>query len=270
MTLEVGLDPPEDDLIAVGVAPAQIAIDHVAGEIVREQPFRSGLDEGEVAEPVEQLADIGSVERRAQQGLGGDPGQGAGLQRLPLVERGDAAEKPLNQRGHQVGRVGGQVNAAVPDGLVGQQRQAERMAVADLQQSPVHCLGHTAAAKVLPTFLRRQVTQADDPEQFPPGRIGSPAGSGRLPAGEHGHHIGGEIRQQLLPDPVVQSREPFVGVQQNDRPSGPVTTVAEGLTQCRVDSPSHPFRRGQEIPRIHPDEPPLLPAGGHSEGVEQR
>ena len=53
VALEVGLDPPEDELIALGVAPAKIPIDHVAGEIVREQPFRTGLDEGEVAEPVE-------------------------------------------------------------------------------------------------------------------------------------------------------------------------------------------------------------------------
>ena len=160
MVLEVGLDPPEDELVAVGVAPAKIPIDHVAGEIVREQPVRTGLDEGEVAEPVEQLAHIGSVERRPQQGFGGDPGQGAGLQRLPLLEVGHRAEEPLNQGRHQVGRVDGQVDAAVPDDLVGQQRQAERMAVAGLQQTPVHGLGHAAAAKVLPTFLRGQVAQA--------------------------------------------------------------------------------------------------------------
>ena len=107
--------------------------------------------------------------------------------------------------------------SAVPDDLIGQQRQAERMAVAGFQQTPVHGLGHAAAAKVIPSFLRRQVAQGDDPEQFPPRRIGAPARSGRLSAGEHRHHVGGEFRQQLLPDPVVQSREPFVGVEQHDR-----------------------------------------------------
>ena len=95
-------------------------------------------------------------------------------------------------------------------------------------------------------------------------------GAGRLPAGEHRHHIGWEIRQQLLPDPVVQSRKPFVGVQQNNGPPGPVPTVGEWLMQCGVDSPAHPVRRGQEIARVDPDEPALLPAGGHGEGVEQR
>ena len=132
MVLEVGLDPPEDELVAVGVAPAEIPIDHVAGEIVREQSVRTGLDEGEVAEPVEQLADIGSVERRPQQGFGGDPGQGAGLQRLPLLRAsGTVPRNRWTRVVHQVGRVDGQVDAAVPDDLVGQQRQAERMAVAD-------------------------------------------------------------------------------------------------------------------------------------------
>ena len=87
MVLEVGLDPPEDELVALGVAPAEIPIDDVAGEIVRGQSVRTGLDEREAAQPVERLADIGSAERRPQQGFGGDPGQGARLQRLPLLER---------------------------------------------------------------------------------------------------------------------------------------------------------------------------------------
>ena len=83
---------------------------------------------------------------------------------------GYRAEESLDQ-GRPPGRASRRrVDAAVPDDLVGQQRQAERMAVADRQQTLVDGLGHTAAAKVVPSFLRRQVAQGDDAEQVPPRR----------------------------------------------------------------------------------------------------
>ena len=151
LVLEVGLDPPEDELVAVGVAPAKVAIDHVAGEIVGEQPVRTGLDEGEVAEPVEHVA-----ARRSESSAARSKGSVVTRARAQVSSAcrcrgsGTVPRNRWTRVATRSGESGRPVEAAVPDDLVGQQRQAERMAVADLQQAPVHRLGHAAAAKVRP------------------------------------------------------------------------------------------------------------------------
>ena len=85
---DVAADRAEHPLVALGVAPAQVGLQGVAGQVVREQTLRSGLHEGQLPQPGEQLVRVLQLEHLPQQGLGGHPGQRAHLQGTAMPPSG--------------------------------------------------------------------------------------------------------------------------------------------------------------------------------------
>ena len=143
--VDVAAHPVEEVLVARGVAPAQVGVEHVASEIVRQQAIRSGLDEGQVAQPGEQLVRILELERVPQERLGGHPGQRAHLEGAALPADGDDVDEPPHERADEIRRrVQGRLPAA--DDHVGEQGEAQRMTVGDLDEAVVKRLVDTARA----------------------------------------------------------------------------------------------------------------------------
>lgn len=111
-------DPAVQLQVGLGVAPAQVGVEHLPGQVVGEQPVRAFLDEGEPAQPAEQLMGVDGDQRRGQQRLGGHPDMGAGLQGLAVAGPRELLHEPPQQRPDHVrpllGGQGGRVAAVTP------------------------------------------------------------------------------------------------------------------------------------------------------------
>ena len=82
--VDVVTDRPEGPLVAVEVAPPQVGVQRVTGQVVREESVRTLLDEGEVAQPLEQLVRIVQGKGVPQEGLGRRAGERADLKRAAV------------------------------------------------------------------------------------------------------------------------------------------------------------------------------------------
>jgi hypothetical protein len=128
----VAADPAEYPPVAVGVTPAQVGLQGVAGQIVREHTLRPRLDKGQLPQPGEQLVSILQPEHLPQQRLGGHPGQRAQLQGTAMQPTGGDLDELSQQGPHQIRgqRIGGRLAAA--NDHIGQQRQPQRVAMGQL------------------------------------------------------------------------------------------------------------------------------------------
>jgi hypothetical protein len=103
---DLGPDPAVQPGIAVAVAPAQIGVEQVTHEVVRVQPMRPLLDEGQPAQPSEQLTcRVPGVEDSAQQILGGEPRICRRLERGPVLRARRSVDDVSKQRPDQIGCV---------------------------------------------------------------------------------------------------------------------------------------------------------------------
>jgi hypothetical protein len=100
----VAADPAEEVLVTLGVAPAKVGVEHIAGEVVRQQALRSSLDEGQLAQPRERLVGVLGRESLPQQSLGGDSGQRVQLQSAAPRADGDDVDESPHECGDEVGR----------------------------------------------------------------------------------------------------------------------------------------------------------------------
>jgi hypothetical protein len=145
--------------VALGVAPAQVGVEHLAGQVVGEQPIGALLDEGEAAQPAEQLVGVVGAQGRGQQRLGHHPDMGAGLQGLAVAGPGELLHEPAQQRPDHVrallGGQGGRVAAGGGD--VGDQRQGQGVAVGERQHGRVLGGRDAAGAEVGQALGRAQV-----------------------------------------------------------------------------------------------------------------
>ena len=214
-TVDVAADPAEHPPVAVGVTPAQIGLQGVAGEIVRKHALRPRLHERQPPQPGEQLVRVLQPEHLPQQRLGGHPGERAHLQGAAMQPAGDDLDEPPQQGSHQIRgqRIGRRVAAA--NDHIGQQRQPQRVAMGLLDQLIVAGGVDATGVQVLAAVLRAQIAQRHHPQQLPPSRVGAPGRTRCCPSGDHRQGGGRQARQQPSAHPVIQRRQPLIGVEQD-------------------------------------------------------
>ena len=85
IAVDVGADAPECSLVPFRVAPAQVDVEHIARQRVREQPIGPRLNERQATKPGEQVVGVVEFQRVPQQVLCGHSGERADLQRPALL-----------------------------------------------------------------------------------------------------------------------------------------------------------------------------------------
>ena len=173
---------------ALGIAPAQIRLQHLAHQVMRKQAEGALLDKGKAAQPLKRGVAVLLAQAVCQQAFVGGEGVGAHLQRLAQDRVGHLSDKALQQHAHDVG-VALQivdVQRCVLFKEVGGQRQRQRMAVGHIEDAVDLRRGHALAAQIGLTLVRTQVAQRNDACQRVPTVVGAPGGRRRLAAG-HDH-----------------------------------------------------------------------------------
>jgi hypothetical protein len=271
--VDVAADPADHPPVAVGVAPAQVGLQGVAGQVVRVHALRSRLHEGQLPQPGERLMPVLQPEHLPHQRLGGHPGQRAHLQGTAVRPAGDDLDEPPQQDPHQVRgqRIGGRLAAA--DDHVGQQRQPQRVAMGQLDQLVVAGGVHATGSQVLAALLRAEVAQRHHPQQLPPGRVGPPGRLRRRPPGDHRQGGGRQPRQQPGAHPVVQQAQPLVGVEQEHHPGRAGRPQDGALPLGHLEHPAqrlqHGRRRRDEVAPVDTGHPGARVRGQPREHVEQ-
>ena len=215
---DVAADAAVQRLVERGVAPAQVGVDDVAREIVREHALRAALHERARAQPREQLARVLVPERGAQQVLRRHAGARGDLQRLPVALARHAGDEALQQRPHDVRSRGELGLARALRQHLGEQPQRERMAVGDADEAFPHLLRDPGAREQLARLLRAQVAHRDDAQELAPAGVAPPCLARRLAAGDHDERRRGEIGHEALAQPVLQRGRGLEGVEQEHDP----------------------------------------------------
>ena len=151
--------------VALGVAPAQVRLDGLAGDVVEDEPARAVVDEREAAEPAEELVRVRGArrlvaEQRGEQRLGHGADERGALDGRPVPRRGHVADEALEQRADDVGRLGGDERraGALPHAL-GDERERERVAVRERGHARAVRLGHVAAVEERLGLVGREVAE---------------------------------------------------------------------------------------------------------------
>ena len=207
--------------VVPAVAPAQVGVEDVAGEVVREQPLRALLDEAEPAQPREQLAGVVPAERDPEQLLGRHAGVRAGLERRAMAAAGDVGDEPRQQLADDVRRGGELRRRALPLGEdVDQQRERERVPVRELEHAVVQVVADARGGEQGARVGRREVAQRQRAQELTPARILAPAAPGRLAPGDHHERVLAQAGDEPLADPRIEAGRGLVGVEQQHAASG--------------------------------------------------
>ena len=256
--VDVAADPTEHPPVAVGVTPAKIGLQGVAGQIVREHTRRPRLHERQTAQPREQLVRVLQPEHLPQQHLGGHPGDRAHLQGAAMQPAGDDVHEPSQQRAHQIWgqRVGRRLAAA--NDHIGEQRQPQRVAMGQLDQLIVAGRIDATGLEVLAAVLRAQIAQRHHPQQLTPGRVGAPGRTRCCPSGDDREGGGRQARQQPSAHPVIERREPLIGVEQDHQPAAvgrPAdgTLARSGTSSTAAERLEHGRGRREEVAPVQTD-----------------
>jgi hypothetical protein len=211
------------------IAPAQVGVDHLTGEIVGEQPVGAGLHERQPAQPREQGLALLLAEGGAQQAGGGEARSRRQLERPPVARARHAGEEALDQRRHHVRHVG-QLERRL--GLladhVEQQRERQRMAVRELEHPLVEGLRDAPALEQSPRVLATEVAQGHHPQELLPARVAPPRLARTRAAGDHSQRAARQRRDERLPQPALQAERRLDGVQQQHRAIPARERVARG------------------------------------------
>ena len=133
--------------------------------------------------------------------------------------RGRVTQDRLEQDGDQVGYVGEAVRDGTALSRVGEQRECQRVAPAQLQQPlPVRCRDAGPGQQVRAVGLV-EVPKGMDRYHLPPARVGAPRGGGRLAAGEDHDVLRRQGRDENLAQPAVDGAELLVPVHQQHGPA---------------------------------------------------
>jgi len=102
IAVDMSADAPECSFVDVGIAPAQVAVEHIACQLVWEQAVRSRLDKRQAAQPGEQVVGIVEFQRVPQESLGRDACERAYLERPALLTVWHDIEEPSQQCGDEI------------------------------------------------------------------------------------------------------------------------------------------------------------------------
>ena len=216
--VDVTADATEEALVALGVAPAQIGVERVAGEVVREHAVRARIDEGKVAQPCEHVMGIVEGDGVPDQRFGGHARKSARLEGATALIGRDQIDESSQQRGDEVGRQRVDLGLPATRRDVGEQGQPERVAVAHLGETLVRGWVDAARAQVAPALLRTQVAERHHSEEAAPRGVAPPARGRQVAARDDRESVSGQRRQQRRADPAVQIAQAVVSVDHQDEP----------------------------------------------------
>lgn len=216
--VDVGADTAEDPLVALEVTPSQVTVEDVASQVMRVQPLRPSLDEGQLAKPGEQLVGIVDLQSISQQRLCRHPGERAHLQGTAVQPAGGDVDEPSHQGSHEVRRQ--RVGSRLPTAghHIGQQRQPERMAVRDLDDRVVQRGIDTTRVQVLAALGRAEIAEGDHAKQLTPGGISTPGRGRWIASRDHGDTGVRQPGKQPAAKPAVDQRQPLIAVKQHHHP----------------------------------------------------
>ena len=129
----VGVDDPVIGAVPLGGAAFELGVEHVAGQVVGEQPARAAGDERASGQPLPHRGGVGADQIRKEV-LGGQPGDRAGGQAGQVGLAGHLAQERLQQRRDEIRCVGEGVGHLTGGGEVGQQGHGQRVPAAERHQ----------------------------------------------------------------------------------------------------------------------------------------
>ena len=200
--------------VLLWMPPAQLGAEGIAGDVVRMQTARAGLDDREAPQPGEHRVRIGEIQQLGQQRLCRRQHLGAGLQGSSVLRARDGVDEGGEKAIDHAAQGRRRRRLATLCGDVGHQSQGEGMPASEGERTRVVRPRDPAAFEEVPTLLPAEICQVDRMHEAVPPGIGSPGDRGRVPAGQYGHGVRRERRQQLLTQPALQWRQPFCGVDQ--------------------------------------------------------
>ena len=145
---------------------------------------------------------------------------------------------------------------------VGQQRQPQRVAMGQLDQLIVTGRVDATGVQVLTAVVRAQVAKRHDPQQLAPSRVGAPGRTRWRPPGDDRDGGGRQAWQQPSAYPVIERRQPLVGIEQ-DHQSSAVRSARRWRHPRRAPRAPPPGPRARPAAtggaRARPDEPRSRP-----------
>ena len=203
------------------------------------------------------------LEHLPQQRLGGHPGDRAHLEGAAVEPAGDDLDEPSQQRAHQIRASAGRPpprrrerprrpTATAPAGGRAPARPAGRGGRGRRHRRDRYCR-LSSGLRLRSDTTRNSSRQAGSARQ---------AGPRCCPSGDHREGGGRQTRQQSSAHPVIQRRQPLIGVEQNHHPatvgrlsamapspSGTVEHLAQRLEHGRAATGRDRARQGE--PRSH-------------------
>ena len=207
--------------VLLRVPPAQLGTEGVAGDVVRVEPPRAGLDEREAPQPGEHRVRVGKVQQLGQQRLRRRQHLGASLQGPPVLRARDGLDERGEEGVDHSAQLRRRRRLATLRGDIGHQGEGEGVAAGEGERARVVRASDPAAFEKGRALLPAEVPQLDRLHQPAPPGIRAPGHRGWVPAGEHRYRIRRERRQQLLAQPAVQRGQPFGGVDQQQQSADP-------------------------------------------------
>ena len=196
--VHVTADATEQALVALGVAPAQVGVERVAGEVVREHAVRARLDEGQIAQPREHVVRVVEGDGVPDQRFGGHARESACLEGTTALIGRDQIDEPSQQRGDEVGRQRVDLGLPATRGDVGEQGQPERVTVTHLGEPLVRGGVDAARAQVAPALLRTQVAERHHSEKAAPRGVAPPACGRQVAARDDRESVSGSAGSSVV------------------------------------------------------------------------
>ncbi len=194
-----------------------------------------------------------------KQVLGGLGDVRADVEGLAVQGGGDRVDHPVQEFGDSLRLGAPLVPGRHVQALGG---EAEGEGVAGCEGQPGGAGGDAAGRGVLeqpPRLGAGQAVQASDAQGVGPGRVGAPAQSRWLAAGEHDQGAGRQAGEVAIPEPVLQRAEPVGAVHEEYRPAGARDVCRGG--ECLLG--------GSGACRVHLDDEPSPPPGLDGEPAQQ-
>ena len=204
--------------IPVRVAPAQVGGHRLAHQVMREQAVAPGFHKRQAAQPVEVGMGIVEFQHRRQERLGHVERQARRFERCAV----EAAGGVMNEAGKQrLDNVGDRERLKVIAGLlvqhIGNQRNGERMAVGEADDSTALHGGHGAQVEIGHTLIGGKIPQRHHLQQALPAGIGDPGRAGCAAGGHHRQGRSRQFGQERLAQPALEHGQVFTRIQQQHR-----------------------------------------------------
>ena len=255
-TVEMRQEALGDPIGGLGIAPAEVHVDDIPREVVRKQPVGTAFDERQMSQPFEQVVHVVLAERCREERFGQGARGHAGVQRQAMLAARHLLDELLDQQTHDLGfRVEPRRSQPVASCQhIGREREGERVPAGERQRFLMLLDGHTASCQVRPALVGAEVAQGMDTCQRAPVQVRAPGGLGFVASRDDDQTAGRELREHRVAEPLVDRRQPLVGVDEQHAASRPPfehrTQVAVGGAEGLAQGDEESQRRGFDVAAI--------------------